>query len=501
MQEREFAGNRRGRIIRIAFGICVFAFLLLFFGRIHPLMMHDGDDWGYASYSRGALPIWGYWNPTRVLPEILSPLGVYLGGYIIYPLLGDFSWSLTLSFALLVSAMITVYIMAAERHLRRNFGLPTAFALMIAAQFFLFHFLVFRSQSSDNVHLFYCWNVNTYFFYLIPALFNVALVLGWDEHASSQECGADRGVAKKAVLLLFVYLAVFSNLYCSQILAIYCGVRLMICLAQVLMGRKTLDGLFRKNAWLIAVLALWLVSVVFELNGGRAGSMDSEAGYIAQLKSTVWYLLDRLRTVNGKFVLVSSAAVLVALALLVKSGCKTEFDQEYAQRMIQWVLCGGFSLLYLILLSAAAAPGYIMRPDVLFGAAFFALMIVITSLAYIARRAPRVMTVMPLLLFVLVFETDTRWKTFKEPNISNLPAQECADINNAMIEQLIEADREGLTTVELRVPEGPYPWYMGDGMARTLLKCGLIHHAMDATAVTVDDFYEVYEIWGHGAQP
>lgn len=39
MQEREFAGNRRGRIIRIAFGVCVFAFLLLFFGRIHPLMM------------------------------------------------------------------------------------------------------------------------------------------------------------------------------------------------------------------------------------------------------------------------------------------------------------------------------------------------------------------------------------------------------------------------------------------------------------------------------
>lgn len=52
----------------------IFAFLFVFFARVHPLMLFDTDDWQYISYSRHAVPIWGDWNPTRVFPETVMPL-------------------------------------------------------------------------------------------------------------------------------------------------------------------------------------------------------------------------------------------------------------------------------------------------------------------------------------------------------------------------------------------------------------------------------------------
>ena len=73
MESCERAQRRRDRLIAALLALGVFGFMLLFFACVHPLVLHDGDDWGYSSYSRGALPIWGYWNPSRVLPEILSP--------------------------------------------------------------------------------------------------------------------------------------------------------------------------------------------------------------------------------------------------------------------------------------------------------------------------------------------------------------------------------------------------------------------------------------------
>jgi hypothetical protein len=49
----------------------VFVFMFVFFYNIHPLVILDADDWTYVSYSRMALPSARYWNPSRILPELL----------------------------------------------------------------------------------------------------------------------------------------------------------------------------------------------------------------------------------------------------------------------------------------------------------------------------------------------------------------------------------------------------------------------------------------------
>lgn len=93
----------------------LFLLLVLFFTKITPLVVFDSDDWLYVSYRRMPVPIWGHWNPSRVLPELLMPFVSSLGALVLYPLTGDYMGALTLVFAVTVSLVIVVYIYTAIR--------------------------------------------------------------------------------------------------------------------------------------------------------------------------------------------------------------------------------------------------------------------------------------------------------------------------------------------------------------------------------------------------
>lgn len=481
---RERGRARGDRLVAAACAAGLFAFLFVFFSRVHPLVMLDGDDWGYASFTRGALPVWGYWNPAKVLPEILMPVCVSAAGFLVMPLTGDFIGSITLVNAFVVSLMITAYVCMMALCLRRRGERSTGEAALLGALFLVFHFVIFRTQRSDNVHLFYCWNVNTYYNYLIPGLLCAAIVLRW-------EAGGRVSRAGEGFVILAGYLAIFSNLFCSQTLAIYAGVRLLCALPEV--RKKPILRIIRERAWELLVLAAWLVAAAFELSGGRAQNLSQELSFFARLKLAAWALIGRARTVNGMFFAVCAASVLLAVALLVRSGLRQEADRRFARRLGCFLACGALSGVYLLLLCAICAPDYVNRPDVLFGGIFFLLAAVVFSMSYAVRRLPRLALVLPLLLLVLTFESDTRVKTFREPNLNNYSAQTCKAIDEAVMRQILAAADAGLTSADFEVPEGPY-WFVSDAMARAMLNCGLIDHEIVGYNVEVADFFERYGI-------
>lgn len=58
--------------------LLLFIFVLIYFTQISPLVPFDGDDWRYIGGIRPPFPLWGVWNPTRVLPETLMGSGAIL---------------------------------------------------------------------------------------------------------------------------------------------------------------------------------------------------------------------------------------------------------------------------------------------------------------------------------------------------------------------------------------------------------------------------------------
>lgn len=481
----------QGRLIETAWLLGLFVFLFIFFNSVHPLAIHDGDDWGYASFTRGALPIWKYWNPTRVLPEILSPLCVTLAGYVVMPFTGDFFTSITICAAFMVSLMITVYVFLVLRMLKRTCSLTVGKVTLICAVFLVFHFVIFRSQRSENVHLFYSWNFNTYFYYTIPNLLNASLVMLWETSGGREYLGDKDHVVRQGFVVLAGYLAIFSNLFSSYIIAVYAGVCLLEALPKL--KWKRLYEWFRENAWALLVLTAWFVSAFYEINGVRSNYLGEESNGLSGLKQAAWNLVSRMKTLNTVFFRVCAVTVVLALLLLVHSRLRNEEDRHFARRFCRYLMCGVLSGFYLLLLCSGSMQGYIRRPDVIFGGGFFLIVAVILSMAYVVRRMPRSVLILPLLLVVLIFESDTRVNTFCEPNLDGYSATKCNAINQAIMNQILEAAEAGVSEAEIEVPEGPY-WFISDAMARAMLNCGLIDHEIVGYDVEVEDFFERYGI-------
>ena len=97
------------RIYRAVFGV-LFVFLFVFFSRIHPVLLLDGDDWSYIAFAREALPAVGAWNPARVLPEILMPAVGAVAAHLVTPLLGDYLKAITVTYAFVIALVILVYL-------------------------------------------------------------------------------------------------------------------------------------------------------------------------------------------------------------------------------------------------------------------------------------------------------------------------------------------------------------------------------------------------------
>lgn len=169
--------SRKEHILLIGFSTIIFLSMLLFFLRIHPLIIYDGDDWLYASYFRLPIPIWNDWNPSRVFPEIFMPLCSTLAVYLFMPLTHDYIWSLALMYGIVVSFFITLYVYAFALFLREKIKASVSNSIIISTIFFLFHFLIFKTAESGNHHMFYANDVTCYFYYIIPTILNVVLVI------------------------------------------------------------------------------------------------------------------------------------------------------------------------------------------------------------------------------------------------------------------------------------------------------------------------------------
>ena len=89
----------RSSLLKPAFWILVFTWCVVFFYQIKPLVPYDLDDWTYIAYRRLAIPVWGLWNPSKVLPELLLPFCSEVGVRLIMPFLKDYLHSLSLSYA------------------------------------------------------------------------------------------------------------------------------------------------------------------------------------------------------------------------------------------------------------------------------------------------------------------------------------------------------------------------------------------------------------------
>ena len=467
--------NKSWKLPYAAFFIFIFAFFFLWFSRIHPLIPFDGDDWTYLSYTRLATPVWGAWNPSKVFPEIVYPFFSTIAAFALTPLIGDYISAQTLMHAVVISAAITGFLWCFARLERRLFSFSRMTASVLTVLFLAVHFLVFRTDEENNVHLLYCVSLNCYYNYLLPMLLSASLVMLLLTSDTIETFVKTGKPELKGLFFLVIYLAIFSNLPASGILAAYAGSRILLSLIRHRKHLK-LKPLMEENAFFLGILALWLVSAVFELSGGRAGSAAMGGSILSQLRQTCFLLKNVVLGSNRLFLGFSVVVVAAALVCMLLDGGIRSLNGTLSSVLAVFLISAAAMTVYMIVLCAAVGPAKITGAEYLFAIYFHVFLLELLALGYLVERFPRLMLVLPLLSVVLVSNINTNGNTFREINTSGLPAERCGELGRYIIEQYQQADEAGQQEMVLRLPQFTSDPDNGDNWPYTL---SLVHRISD----------------------
>lgn len=483
--------KKHQRLPYAAFFLLIFGFLFLWFSQVHPLIPFDGDDWTYLSYVRMATPIWGDWNPAKVFPEVLYPFFSTIAAFALAPLTGDYIDAQTLMHAVVVSAAITGYLWCFAHLMRRVFSCSHVTAGVFTVLFLALHFLVFRTSQENNVHLLHCVSLNCYYNYLLPMLLNasaVMLLLASDKIEVFVKTGRPE---LRGLFFIVVYLAIFSNLPASGILAAYAGSRVLLALIR--QGKRLkLNPFLEETGLFLGILAIWLVSAVFELSGGRAGAAAG-GSILAQLHQTCFLLKTVVLESNRLFLGFSGIVVAAALVCMLLGGGVRSLNGKLASVLGTFLISTAALTVYMIVLCAAVGPGKITGSEYLFAVYFHILLLVLLALGYLVERFPRLMLALPLLTVVLISGINTNGNTFAEINTRGLPAERCDELSRYLIEQYQQADQAGQQEMILRLPQftpdpengdnWPYTLVLADRISNTMYNHGLTSRLIDITPV------------------
>lgn len=489
--------NRR-RLFMAGYVILVFLGLFIFFIRIHPLIIYDTDDWLYVAYARKAVPLWGDWNPSRIFPEIVMPFMASLGVYLIYPFTHDYVGSIAFMYGVILSVCITLYVYFVMKSLTVKIKLSLRWSACVSVVFLLLNFLIFRSSDSDNVYMFHSFSCTNYFYYTIPTIFNIIIVLILILKPELVRVDGQKDVWNYSFIILAIYLCIFSNLFCSYILAIWAGVRVLFELFEQIKSPKRNMKISLKNmTGYLLILGFWFISMIYELSGGRADSLQEDS-YIHNLITTLKLFVSFLKEkCNGLFVGMLIVTVCMAIFFSINRSTKEEFKKLYVEIFLNFIL----AVLYVVLICAKTSPDYICRTDVLLGISFWLLYAMVFCFSYWIKKREKIALIIPLMVCIMFFEINVPGRTYKDSNQGEIDWNTAYLIDNDIIAQIQDAVRSGKTEMELYVPKSltnednwPIALYGGNHFSQSLYKHGIISRMINITLIPSEEFNQKYNI-------
>ena len=471
--------------------LCVFSILAIFFLRICPVIPYDGDDWYFAGAMRWPFPLWGVFNPTKVLPETIEPFCGYIAAYIVYPITGDYVASLSYTMGFCIACISFAFCFSLYMYLIRKIKVSNHKALAVEFIILLSLFLVFKQRTSESFYALWSSDVNCCFNYVVPGLINGITVFVLEIYSSLEK--DRRNTIRSGALLIGVYFSVFSNIELSIIIAVYAGVKILeyILTTNSNWNKVIHKGLFTDNKWYWGILLTWLISLVYELNGGRARVLSNSSFWAQGFKDTIRQMIAFAKNINPIFGALAIITIVAAIILSTIGSAKgNEFDKVIRNTLRKSIFTGIIISIYLLLLFTKLGGGYASRPDCMWAIQFAAYWILAISLAEVITKCKAIRMVIPLCVILMTISTFN----INNPYISSHGGRDyatCKAIDDYIIEQIVEADRNGQSYVEVRVPleqsndNWPHPYNMAHWMQNTLYAHGITHRRM--TIVFVPD--------------
>ena len=438
--------QKRERILNIMTQAGIVAFLLYFFIKLCPLVVFDCDDWMYLYNYRLPIPIWKGWEPTRVMPETLMPIAGWLAARIIYPIYGDYVYSVTIVSAIIITVMITLMCLCLQRLLVVRYHLTIKSAIACEILFLVLFFLIFRNRGTSQC-MFTAADLCCIYFYTMSGILNAIVVLVLMCYDDMTEMFLSWSRGRKVLFLFLLYFALFSNLFHSAITAIYAGVYLLFDLRKLYCHKKNFKQYVRENIFCLLILVGWGIVLLFEASGGRADVVGVDMSLDIAL--AVRQLAAIICALSKPFVILGLLLIL-AIIFYIHTGhlCKNkEMVQTFAN-----MICNGILLtIFLLLLNAKC--GYMSRIDASWGIWFYVITFIVVAIACIVRDIPQISKLMPGIIILSVLAAAYPDGKFSMSTREHTDYQTCVQLDQYVISSIVEADEKGLPEIIIRIPD------------------------------------------------
>jgi hypothetical protein len=459
--------------------IFVFAVVAVFFTIIHPVTIISGDDWINLSSGRQAYPQWGGFNPIKVVPELSFPLFGNIASSIVVPLGFTFLEAIAYLTAILLSSLVVIFLYQFYSLMRETVGLSAYISSILVIFYLLCIFGLFRTLNNNNSpYLLWEQNLTCYYHYILPALINGALAIFFLRKTDKLKSSFNDSPISSGFLIFAIYLCVFSNIFASVVLAVLCGV---VMLFGLISSRLNVVETIKSFPFHCVTLVMWVVSALFEMNGGRADRMAKDYLDISGTTSAFYSLL---KLMDRTFFVVLALGVLCGMVFLLRTSSDNRADKK---RYVFWscILAGFITTIALILVCAKASANYATRPVAMWGSFMYLIIAASIGIGYIVERFKFVNYILPIVLLCLVNKTTDQSHSLRESHNGNVPFSVAYAIGQDMIEQVQNAVKESKRTMILHVPKGdnndnwPFPVTRGKAISETLKSNGLIPHNIE----------------------
>ncbi|MFQ9706861.1 MAG: hypothetical protein ACLRX6_07215 [Limosilactobacillus pontis] len=444
---------KREKIAVLSVSIIIFTLSFVYFALITPTVPFDGDDWRYIGTMRLPIPLWGAWNPTRVLPEVLMPICGYIAAFIFYPFSGNYIGAITVATALVISLFVMGMFYCFYLFTRRHLKLTWREALLTQILFFLSFFLLYKKISQESYSMFWTGDLACDFYYLIPGLLNASVILIILQTPNFTVTFSKLNNLKKGFFLVALYFAIFSNTQLNIILATVCFTKLVEIFWNIAKNREILSyQVWRKIWFYVVILILWLLTIAFDLNGARAQRVqDATQGSLkARFFSTLNQIQQFVFLQNKLFLFIFIILILVAVIFGI-----LKKESNILEAVVISIVSMLISLIYLLLAYMQAGGTYAARPDAMWAVAFFFLLAANIGLAYLIKYLSilKLGGIWPLVIVLLSLVAFNFNYQPLPPSNAQVDSKTKVAVNNYIINQIVEADKSGKASVVVKVPQ------------------------------------------------
>lgn len=439
-----------------------------YYAVIHPTLLLNGDDWGYFGlFSGRPMPFPGAWNATRLFPEYLMPITGYLSSFFLYPLTGDYLMSANIALAIMMgiaiaSLFLAFYIFLNTLH--ENKAVCAAVSVMMIA----LCFTIFKSLPAENIHMFDGGEYNIYFFYILPNIFNSIIVLMLMRHTVlngrlSVKDYMNNTSIRRGLIIVAIYFGIFSMLFSAAILLAFALsviiYRFFISfrLKKTLGSRigKWMEDSFKQHNIAIIIIAGMIIAMVLEITSDRSNSLDFGNTYFGLLFSGAF--LQRIGESASNFLIYIRSFnkyILLFMICIVAVSCVLYWRDRSCKReglslcVMNCLISTGILFFFYTLLGAKAGPKYITEIRCTYGLFFFVILLVGIAAIYILKKISFAKIFLPIVISIIImFMLNSLWP-YRKGNWT----YEQEALMNSQIQTLVQADRQGHTSIELYVP-------------------------------------------------